>query len=457
MIAKYHVTAHEMIAVVKKLIGEGLITKNDYLGRKQKIEEFEARQEQEFLQSLFQCPVCGHIHPIPFTRCPACETDISDREETQMWYQLQSGPSPIASKPKKTAKSAKAAKADTLPKPAKPAKPKKAAKPTPAPPPEPEPEPEPQVPEDEIDEAYQAAVGVEVEDLEWLPDSPVHLYGNDYVISSVISGGDRAAVFKAESASGKLPLVVKLFNPDLGDQDQYDDILESIIRYQSNMNDPNVVQLLGTAQLASNRALVYDYLPTNIETLMAEYPEGLEYDRIEDILRQILNGLAYCHRHRGKDKVSRKVPHLSLRASRIQLDEGDAVVKIDDCGVTRAIIEARGHKKYLYDEPGIDPAYIAPECFVIKSRAVNVLYADIYSLGVILYKMTTGHMPFEGPQLKDYKFQHLSKYAIPPRVHRHTVPKWLDQMIMLCLEKEGKDRWRSATQMELAIGKEAPV
>ncbi len=51
------------------------------------------------------------------------------------------------------------------------------------------------------------------------------------------------------------------------------------------------------------------------------------------------------------------------------------------------------------------------------------------------------------------RFEHIHKFAVPPRVHRYDVPKWLDQMIMKCLEKEPKDRWRSPTQMELAIGK----
>jgi serine/threonine protein kinase len=47
----------------------------------------------------------------------------------------------------------------------------------------------------------------------------------------------------------------------------------------------------------------------------------------------------------------------------------------------------------------------------------------------------------------------LKKYAVPPRVYQYDIPLWLDEMIMKCLEKEPDKRWRSATQMELAIGK----
>ena len=77
LIAKYKLTAKEMVSVVKKLINDGQITREDYFSRNRRIEELETRQEKDFLKSLHHCPVCSHVHPTPFTVCPACGADVS--------------------------------------------------------------------------------------------------------------------------------------------------------------------------------------------------------------------------------------------------------------------------------------------------------------------------------------------------------------------------------------------
>jgi serine/threonine protein kinase len=84
---------------------------------------------------------------------------------------------------------------------------------------------------------------------------------------------------------------------------------------------------------------------------------------------------------------------------------------------------------------------------------VNPFLADIYALGATLYRLATGKRPFLGTTTEDYQFAHLRTFPVPPRVHRWQIPGWLDRMILKCLEKEPAHRWRSATQMELAIGK----
>ncbi len=102
----------------------------------------------------------------------------------------------------------------------------------------------------------------------------------------------------------------------------------------------------------------------------------------------------------------------------------------------------------------MDLAALAPEAFVMSSKTVKGTAVDIYALGVVLYRLVTGKRPFSGNGLDEYSFLHLKTFAIPPRVHRYTIPAWLDSMILKCLEKEPGRRWRSATQMELSIGKE---
>ena len=89
----------------------------------------------------------------------------------------------------------------------------------------------------------------------------------------------------------------------------------------------------------------------------------------------------------------------------------------------------------------------------METRSLDLLLVDLYALGAMLYRLATGTAAFSCADLEEYKFAHLKKYPVPPRVHRYDIPRWLDTMILKCLEKEPDERWRSATQMELAVGK----
>jgi serine/threonine-protein kinase len=98
-------------------------------------------------------------------------------------------------------------------------------------------------------------------------------------------------------------------------------------------------------------------------------------------------------------------------------------------------------------------AGLAPETFVLDGKFINGQLVDIYALGVVLYEMVTGIKPFAGPGFDEFRFQHMKRFPAPPKVHNHNIPSWLDAMIVKCLDKEPQKRWRSPTQMELAIGK----
>jgi serine/threonine protein kinase len=148
------------------------------------------------------------------------------------------------------------------------------------------------------------------------------------------------------------------------------------------------------------------------------------------------------------------LPHLSLQVSSFLFDDRKKVVKLVDCGVWKSLVDLRGHRHRLLEEPGVDPSALAPEAFILGPKSINAFSADIYALGIALYRLATGKSPFLGSNVDEYRFLHLKTFAVPPRVHRYTLPAWLDAMILKCLEKEPTKRWRSATQMELSVGRE---
>ncbi len=439
LLAKHRINAKELIAIVRKLINEGLISKEDYFDRNRKIQEREVREEKDFLQSLSHCPVCGHIHPTPFTVCPACGTDLNKLKQTDAVEEEVHIAAPVASESHAPSPQLAVTTSGVHVPHATPA----ALIVAPA---LPDPKPTPDYVNRKLDQR--------LENLTLLPDVPADYLDGDFVLTDILSCGAMATLFKAEDLSGvRPPLGVKLFPADLISEDLFEEYLERVTAYQAGMNEFNILRIMGRAELDNEQVLIYEYLPSNLEKSVRKNPDGLDMELLMTLLPQMLNALGYSHMHRSKDGTVRRVPHLHLKLSSFLFDEKSYYLKLDDCGLWKALVDVRGHKKRIWQEPDMDVSALAPEAFVQEGKFVNGFFADIYALGAVLYRLATGRSPFFASTVEEYHFAHMRTFPIPTRVHRYTIPAWFDAMIMKCLEKEPSARWRSATQMELSIGK----
>lgn len=432
LLLKHKISAKELVGIVKKLINEGVISKEAYFERTRKIEELEARQEKDFLKSLYHCPVCSHIHPVPFTTCPSCGTEIAEGDKSERVAQKREAPPEPNSTPA----------VNPFPAVQDPAA---GELPTPGPPPQ----------EIVLPQVLLDKVGMQLENVSLLRRAPDEFRSGTYRLTEVVRDGHRAAVFKAEDETGDegRPLAVKLFHMDVS-VERVDEFLEKVLTYQAGMSDGNILPILGSAAVGGERVLLYPYYSKNFEILAQKHPEGVPLDLFSQLLPQILNAVGYSHMHRSREGVVRRLPHMHLNLNNFLLtDEGD-VVKLDGCGVWKSVVETRGYKRHLWEEPGADLSALSPEAFVMDSKFVSPFYADIYALGTVLYRLVTGKQAFSASKTEEYSFAHLRTFPVPPRVHRYTIPGWLDALILRALEKDVAKRWRSATQMELAIGKD---
>jgi eukaryotic-like serine/threonine-protein kinase len=442
LLAKHHLNPKELIATVKKFISQGVITKEQYFARNRLVEETEIHDEKQFLKSLYHCPVCSHMDPRPFNLCPACGTEITESQTTGI-HQDKQWQAPAVSAKGRVQESFVSDSGGIRSEREEPTGDHPAV----------ESEGVAQGPGTESAD-WGKLVGMRVKELSLLPGTLDGLDADGYELTEIIGSSPHAALFKADPASGDGPISLRVLDSRFPEGTDLGLLLNKIVKYQGAMVDSNILKVLGLASLHGDQALVYEYVPMSLETLLQREPDGLPVELLLQMLPQILNSVGYSHMHRGSDGVVRRLPHLSLQVSSFLFDDRKKVVKLADCGVLKSLVDLRGYRRRLWEEPGVDPSTLAPEAFVLGPKSINAFSADIYALGIALYRLATGKRPFLGSNVDEYSFLHLKTFAVPPRVHRYTLPAWLDAMILKCLEKEPAKRWRSATQMELSVGRE---
>lgn len=198
--------------------------------------------------------------------------------------------------------------------------------------------------------------------------------------------------------------------------------------------------------------LVHPFFSRTLEGAMRDKQRPDLNVRLE-MVGKLLDGMAYAHHHTGSDTQLRRTFHLQLQANLIFVSDEFRKLQIAGLGYCQTYRNIMRGKLPRWQDPGMNPAFMPPEFFRSKSANAKEKSADIYSIGVLIYYMATGELPFEGPTFDDYKFQHIRIFAAPPRLIDPSVPDWLEPIILGCLEKEPEKRWNSISEIQQALNK----
>ena len=150
------------------------------------------------------------------------------------------------------------------------------------------------------------------------------------------------------------------------------------------------------------------------------------------IASQICDGLAEAH--------SQGVVHRDLKSNNIMIDK-EGNVRIMDFGIARSLT-----RKSITDKDVMigTPKYMSPEQVEGKPLRQGT---DIYSLGIILYEMLTGHVPFDADTALSVAYKHVNEVPTEPKKINAQIPENLNRLILKCLEKEREKRYQSAEEM----------
>jgi serine/threonine-protein kinase len=259
------------------------------------------------------------------------------------------------------------------------------------------------------------------------------LLGNRYRLIHQIGRGGMAYVFKAYDQLLERPVAVKLLKKDFSEDENFRERFKKEATAAANLSHPNIVTVHDFGIDSSGVYLVMEYVPgTDLKTKIKEkglfsVEEGLP------LMIQACAGLGYAHRS--------GIVHCDVKPHNM-LVTSDQRLKITDFGIARALssLEEEGEKEIVWGSP----QYFAPEQAIGENPTPA---ADVYSLGVVIYELFTGHLPFEAETVEKMIEYHRTRPPTDPRVYVPDLPEDLTQIILKVLSKEPASRYRTADQL----------
>ncbi len=253
-----------------------------------------------------------------------------------------------------------------------------------------------------------------------------------YRVLRRLGSGGMAVVYLAEDQELGRKVAIKLLDERHARDEQF---VERFRREASNaarLSHPNIVAIYDRGRAEGTYYIAMEYLEgKTLKQLLIE--RGPTPIRVAiDYARQILAALDFAHRH---GIVHRDIkPHNVIVAP-------DGRLKVTDFGIARS-----GTSQMTEAGSIVGTAqYLSPE----QARGAQVSPAsDIYSVGIVLYEMLTGRVPFSGDTPLEIAMKHLSSVPEPPSSLRPEVPRALDQVVLRCLAKNPQDRYPSARDMD---------
>jgi serine/threonine-protein kinase len=200
-------------------------------------------------------------------------------------------------------------------------------------------------------------------------------------------------------------------------------------RLLASVNHPNIVAITTAEKQDNVFFIVMEYVPgETLENIIATQG-ALELNRALDFTCQICNAVDHAHRQ--------GVIHRDLRPANVLVSESD-MLKVADFGTSR-FLEIAAHGTTVIGSP----PYMAPEQFHGKA----VFASDLYSLGVTMYQMLTGVLPYEPPAPSDLDKLMSGELVSPPRLRNPAIPKPINDVVLRAMAPELTDRYQRASDL----------
>ena len=255
---------------------------------------------------------------------------------------------------------------------------------------------------------------------------------NRYEIISLIGVGGMSNVYKAVDKQSGQEVAVKFLKEEFFENEELVRRFKNESKAISLLNHECIIKVLDFNITDSEKYLVVEYIKGVTLKEFIENRGKLTWEETLVFANIILGALGHAHEN--------GVIHRDLKPQNIMLTrEGE--LKIMDFGIARL---STANQRTVTDKAIGSVHYISPE--QVRGQSTDNR-SDIYSIGIMMYEMLTGKLPFQSETAVSVALQQLSEEAPPISTYADGVPKGMEQIIMKAIAKEPEDRYQSAAEM----------
>ena len=259
------------------------------------------------------------------------------------------------------------------------------------------------------------------------------LLNQRYQIEKNLGNGGMAVVYRARDLTLERVVALKVLREDYSSDPAFRERFRQEATAAANLAHPNIVTVHDFGIDQGHLFIVMEYVPgTDLNTILQKRGRYTIEEALP-LIRQACAGIGYAHRA--------GLVHCDIKPHNFLITP-DNRLKVTDFGIARALasINPEEKTKIVWGSP----QYFSPEQAAGNAPSPA---SDVYSLGVVMYYMLTGRLPFTAATIPELVEMHRSAPPPPPHLFNPSIPSTLEDIILKVLSKEPSARYRTADQL----------